>query len=287
VWALVGVVAFLLAGAAAGGFAILKMNGPKGPPAPAGQPASPPPKAAEPSPRLRPLVPAYFYPAGDGLVEWNRLLDSPAAADIMVIANTSSGPGTTADPNYARVLERARQKAITVLGYVSTSYGDRPLREVKDDVARWVNFYPGVQGIFFDEQASGPDKVSYYGTLYEYARKERGLALVVTNPGTACAEEYLARPAADVVCLVETNKDFGEYHPPAWAGRYPARCFAALLSRVGTPEQMKKNVLAMGERKVGSCYVTDGRDSNPWGRLPPYWEAEVAAVQQVNGKKAP
>jgi hypothetical protein len=205
----------------------------------------------------------------------------------MVIANTSSGPGTTADPNYARVLERARQKAITVLGYVSTNYGDRPLREVKDDVARWVNFYPGVQGIFFDEQASGPDKVSYYGTLYEYVRKERGLALVVTNPGTACAEEYLARPAADVVCLVETNKDFGEYRPPGWAGRYPARCFAALLSRVGSPEQMKKCILEMGERKVGSCYVTDGRDSNPWGRLPPYWEAEVGALQQINGRKAP
>jgi hypothetical protein len=32
-----------------------------------------------------------------------------------------------------------------------------------------------------------------------------------------CAEEYLARPAADVLCLVESGKEFNTFHPPGWA----------------------------------------------------------------------
>jgi hypothetical protein len=35
---------------------------------------------------------------------------------------------------------------------------------------------------------------------------------------------------------------------------------------------------------VGYCYITDGKEPNPWIRLPRYWEAEVEAVQQVNAE---
>jgi hypothetical protein len=278
-WAVVAVVAVALAGAA--GFTAYKMRGgannpPEGPVAPA-------PVVA--APRLRLLVPAYFYPAGEGLAEWYRLIDSAGPAGTVVIANTASGPGNKADPNYVKVIERARSKGAVVLGYVSTKYGKRPLQVVKREVDRWVKFYPDVQGIFFDEQASAADQVLYYAALYEYVRKDRGLSLVVGNPGAACAEEYLARPAADVACLVETNKDFSAYRRPAWAGKYPASRFAALLSRVETAEQMKQALREMAAANVGYCYVTDGKGGNPWGRLPRYWDVEVAAVRQVNEKQ--
>jgi hypothetical protein len=271
----------LLAGA--GGLALYKTTGGGGPP-----PGAPPaPPGAGAGPRLRLLVPAYFYPAAEGLVEWNRLLESAAPAATVVIANPDSGPGKAADPNYAKVLERARRKGIVVLGYVSTKYAGRPLHEVKGDVDRWARFYPGVGGIFFDEQASAADQVLYYAALYEYVRKERGLGLVVGNPGTVCAEEYLARPAADVACLVETTKDLGTYRPPAWAGRLPESRFAALACKVEAPERMRQLVLEMGGHHIGYCYVTDGTGPNPWGRLPRYWEMEVTAVRQVNDRKAP
>jgi hypothetical protein len=232
-------------------------------------------------------VPAYFYPAEDGLAQWDRLFDSPAAAATMVIVNPSSGPGTAADPNYANVVVRAGHKGTTVLGYVSTKYAARPLNEVKADVDRWVRFYPGVHGIFFDEQASAAEQVPYYASLYEHVRKASGLSLVVSNPGTACAEEYLVRPAADIICLVEVTKDFSAYRPPPWTAQYPTRRFAALLNGVDTSEHMKKYIQGMGERKIGACYVTEGRLPNPWDRLPRYWEAEVAAVQQASERKEP
>src|SRR5439155_5786569 len=165
------------------------------------------------------------------------------------------GPGKAADPKYARVIDQARDKGFTLIGYVSTKYAKRPIREVKEDVDRWVNLYPRVQGIFFDEQASAADRVDYYAALYDYARKERGLSLVVNNPGTSCAKEYLARPAADVVCLVESTKEFGLFRPPPWAADYPASRFAATLYKVSDSERMKRYVLGMAGKRVGYCYL--------------------------------
>jgi hypothetical protein len=40
-------------------------------------------------------------------------------------------------------------------------------------------------------------------------------------------------------------------------------------------------------KKIGYCYVTDGQGANPWGRLPSYWDAEVAAIQKLNAANAP
>jgi serine/threonine protein kinase len=231
--------------------------------------------------RLRLLVPAYFYPADEGLEQWGRLLESPTAAATLVVVNRDSGPGAAADPNYAKVLRRAQDKRVTVLGYVRTEYGKRPPDEVKADVDRWVRFYPGIRGMFFDEQASAADRVDYYAALYEYVRKDRGLALVVTNPGGICAEEYVARPASDVVCLAEANRDFSTYHRPAWSAKYPADRFAALLYDVGSRERMKNTLLDMRTQGIGYCFITDGKWPNPWDRLPRYWGDEVEAVQQA------
>ncbi len=279
-WAVVALALVVLAGAA--GLAAFLMRGAGGTP---GAAAPAPPGRAEP--RLRLLVPAYFYPAGEGLAEWYRLLDSAEAAGTVVIANPSSGPGKDADANYVKVLKRARDKGAVVLGYVSTKYGKRPLQDVKGDVDRWVELYPGVQGIFFDEQASGADQLLYYAALYEYVRKDRRLPHVVGNPGAVCAESYLSRPAADVVCMVETNKDLSAYRRPAWTDRYPPSRFAGLATHVKTAEQMKQALRGMADARISYCYVTDGEGANPWGKLPRYWDQEVAAVKQANQASAP
>jgi tRNA A-37 threonylcarbamoyl transferase component Bud32 len=281
VWVVAAGLAAVLAAGAAVAFALHHWGKPDGPGE--GRPGP----AATPPPRLRLLVPAYFYPGGEGLAEWRRLLKAPDAAAVVIIVNPDSGPGKAADPKYARVIDQARDKGFTLIGYVSTKYAKRPIHEVKGDVDRWVNLYPGVQGIFFDEQASAADRVDYYAALYEYARKARGLSLVVNNPGTSCAEEYLARPAADVVCLVESTKEFSRFRPPGWTADYPASRFAATLYKIADVGRMKQYVRAMGEKRVGYCYLTDNGQPNPWDRLPGYWEEELAAVRQANERKGP
>ncbi len=247
----------------------------------------PPVGLAAAAPRLRLLVPAYFYPGGEGMAEWERLLKAPNPEQVVIIVNTASGPGEVADPNFIHVIDQAKEKGFLVIGYVSTSYAKRPLEKVKEDVDRWGRLYPGVQGIFFDEQASAAEHVDYYVALHEHARKTRGLRLVVNNPGTTCAEEYLSRQAADVVCIVETTMEFSQFRPPAWVGDYPAARFAAVLAKVDDQARMKQDIQKTAEKHVGVCYLTDGGPPNPWGRLPSYWEAELAAVRQANERKEP
>jgi hypothetical protein len=165
---------------------------------------------------------------------------------------------------------------------VSSSYAKRPLADVKADVDTWLKQYSGLQGFFFDEQTSAADQIPYYESLYKYVREEKELSLVVTNPGTVCDEEYLSRPAADVVCLFENRTSFTADRLPDWSAKYTAEHVAVLPYNVQTAEAMRACLQAAAERKVGYLYVTDDSGRNPWDRLPTWWAEEVEAVGAEN-----
>ncbi len=237
------------------------------------------------APRVRLIVPAYFYPADNGLKEWDRLIAAADRVPIVVIVNPASGPGKEADANYVKVLNRAKEaKKITLIGYVTTSYGKRKAEDVQAEVDRYIQMYPAIQGVFFDEQASDADHVKYQAGLYEYARKKRGLKLVVTNPGTVCAEEYLSQPAADIACLFEEPKPFDPSKLPGWVAKYSRDHIAVLPYKVGSAKAMQEVIKLTVEKKIGYCYVNDTEGANPWERLPKYWDEEVAAVSEANKK---
>jgi hypothetical protein len=238
------------------------------------------PRAEEP--RVRLLVPAYFYPAEAGLKEWDRLFATSAQVPIVAIVNPASGPGKDADANYTKLLQRAKDhKNLVPIGYVSTSYAKRKLDDVKADIDHWLKLYPSIQGIFLDEQASSADHIDYYATLREHAH-QKNLKLVVSNPGTVCVEGYFAKPATDVACLFEGPKPFDPTTFPAWVTRYAPAHIAALSYKVETAKAMQQCIHQAAEKKVGWCYVTDADGANPWSRLPAYWDDEVAAVRAVN-----
>jgi hypothetical protein len=239
--------------------------------------------AAEPEapPRLRLIVPAYFYPAGDGAREWQRLFDAAAKVPVVAIVNPASGPGEKADPNYLKLFDRPRRSSPVLIGYVATSYARRPLAEVKADVDRWIALYPGIEGIFFDQQASGADAIDYYAALYKYVRTERKLRLVMNNPGTTCTEEFFARPALDGGNVFEGARPADGLPVPSWGARILGRA-SVLVYKVPTAAAMQACVKEAIEKKVGNVFVTDGELPNPWDHLPKYWEAEVAAVREAN-----
>ena len=235
--------------------------------------------------RLRVLVPAYFYPAGNGLREWDRLIEAAAHIPIVAIANPATGPGEKVDPNYQQVLTRAVRGKVTVIGYVNTDYARRPRADVEQDIARWVRLYPQINGIFFDLQPSGPEHVGYYQALRRFVRARlprRAAALVATNPGTLSAPDYVARAATDLVCLFENKEGFPDFRMPPWTRRYPAERFCILAYAVSGTETMRRYVTSAREQGVGTVYVTDAAGENPWNRLPRYWTDEVALVREAN-----
>ena len=241
------------------------------------------PAAAAPAPRLQFLVPAYFYPAGPGVADWERLTKAAAAARIVAIVNPASGPGERVDPTYTRVFDDAAAKGVTLIGYVTTSYAKRPRADVEAEVERWVKFYPQVKGIFFDEQVSAADPVDdFYKPLFAHARRTIKDALVVSNPGVPCDEAYVTRAEAGVLCIWEHGKGIGEMPPPAWLARHPRDRFALLPYNIPTAEGMREHLATAADRGIGFVYVTDNAARNPWDRLPTYWEAEVEAVRKLN-----
>lgn len=240
------------------------------------------PTEAKGDSKLHLWVPAYYYPFGPGLAQWERLLEGARRAPVVAIVNPDSGPGKKLDTNYAAVTSRARQAGVTLVGYVSTQYSKRPLADVQAEVDRWLQFYPAIQGVHVDEQASDAGKVDYYTDLYNYVRRKIPGALVLSNPGTDCAEDYLSRPAADVICLFEREQGFESFRPPAWAARYPPGRFAVQAYQVDGAAKMEGYLQEAVRRRVGYIYITDARGANPYDRLPSYWDAEVAAVQRLN-----
>ena len=133
-----------------------------------------PARGADTTP-LRILFPAYGNPYNaDGKAMWDKLAylshDLPAGLYLDVIFNPASGPGKTRDPNYLDekgVGPLANVQGLRILGYVTTSYGTRPVDEIKQEIDKYATgFYSGyVSGIFFDEMSSDLDTAGYYREL--------------------------------------------------------------------------------------------------------------------------
>jgi serine/threonine protein kinase len=231
--------------------------------------------------KVRLLIPTYFYPGGEEMRIWEKLLQSAKSAEIIAIVNTANGPGKKLDSNYSTIINRAAKEGLQTIGYVSTAFSKRPPEQVEADVDRWFDFYPNIKGIFFDEQATGTDKVDYYVTAAQYVRQKHPGVLVVSNPGVICAKEYITRSAADVICIGEHGDGVVMSFPP-WVKETNSDRFAFFAYEVQKREHMVKLLQDASQRRIGYIYITDAGLPNPWNRLPSWWDDEIAAVCQIN-----
>jgi hypothetical protein len=232
--------------------------------------------------RLRLLVPAYIYPAGKGREPWRRLIDAAAKVDLVAIVNPDSGPGVERNPVYASAIAEAADSGVKLVGYVHTQYGERPAAEVKGDIDAWVRFYPRIVGFFLDQQPQDPRHAADFADIAAHARGKLRDAIVITNPGVPCDEEYLARRASDVVCVFANYEGFASFELPAPLKDYDPSHFAALAYQVTDAEAMRFVLKEAIIKQIGYIYVTDGKLPNPWGQLPAYWDAEVDALTHLH-----
>jgi hypothetical protein len=213
------------------------------------------------------LIPAYLAPA--------------AVADLVqgshrprvVVINPHSGPGAKKLEAYRRAVREVQAAGTRVLGYVATGHAALPLTDVVANVDRYLSWYH-VDGIFFDEAASGEAQLPYYRTLARHAHgAER---TVVLNPGVVPAPGYF--DVADTVVTYE-----GPYAGyaralgavPDWLRRQPRERVAHLVYDASRAQALE----AARGRAAGYVYATSGTLPNPWRALPPYLhdEEEVLA----------
>jgi hypothetical protein len=231
-------------------------------------------------------VPAYFDPI-DNAQDWSALIEAGKRISIIAIINPNSGPGDAPQQSYKDAIARAQSAGITVIGYVSTDEGNRPPDKVRNDIDKWTSFYPKINGIFFDEQATGDDKVAVYSAFFAYARKRIKKATIIGNPGTEPSERYLSEAKADIECIFESWGDmFDQFSPPSWPSKYQPQRFAVLLHTLEDSNTMKSNVQKLANSGIGNVYLTDDeltkdRKGNPWDRLPDYWKDEVEVLRAI------
>jgi Spherulation-specific family 4 len=228
-------------------------------------------------------VPAYFHPytCPD---EWARLSDSALALGFVVV-NVHNGPGAELDPTYLPVLHELHDRGVLLLAYVSTKWGDRPRAELLDDVRVWFARYP-VHGVFFDEAATGRNRLKYYAACAQDARAA-GAHFVVLNPGTSCHRGYAS--LADVLVTFEGSwADYTGYTPSRWMESLPASRFCHLVHAVPELDLQMALEQAMA-RHARTAFFSREAMPHPWGRFSPELSraAMAGAPTRLNDRQAP
>jgi hypothetical protein len=227
-------------------------------------------------PRPAALVPAYFYPAGKGLLEWERLAEDAKTIKIEVILDPANGPGVKRDPAYVAVVRKFREAGGRVLGYITSSYGKRALAKIEDDLRKYLEFYE-IDGVFLDEMTSGPVPFPYYEKVHRLIKGVKPELRIVGNPGQPIVgEAYMG--TVDCLVLFEGDAgDYAKYRPQAstpWMKRYPANRFANIVHTVASPDGMRQAMEKAAETRAGWLFITDRRMPNPYDALPAYWAEE-------------
>ncbi|CCG82115.1 Putative uncharacterized protein [Taphrina deformans PYCC 5710] len=159
------------------------------------------------------IVPLYIYPSwwtNPGAWDWvyTAAANYPSVT-FTVIVNPNSGPGTTVIPNSDYQHELTKLLAIAnvnVLGYVDTAFGGRAAGDVANDIsiyAGWSSAGLGLDGIFFDNQASGQTYLSMYSSYASQVRANAGFSRPIVGfaPGQICHPSFV--DVADFVVIFE------------------------------------------------------------------------------------
>ena len=237
--------------------------------------------------RLNLLVPAYFYPAGTGLTDWNRLTSASSLVSLTAIMNPGNGPGTIADPNYVAAVSNVRNAGGSVAGYVYTSYAARSLATVEADIASYASFNYNINGIFVDEMANAPTaaNLGYYASLYAYIKTTHPDWHVFGNAGTSTDPAFLTGPngrTADTLMVFENAQAaYPGYTPDAWNAGFARNNFGHIIHTTADAPTMSADLDRAISLNAGYAFVTDDILPNPYDTLPAYWPAEVGKVQST------
>lgn len=248
------------------------------------------------------LIPLYAYPlvsSGSGASRttavnpaWQAVAAGAAAVPTVAVINPSNGPVACSTPPSATLtaftqgIALLHAAGVRVLGYVHTSYGQRALASVQQDVQTYAQCY-GVDGIFFDEVAVQPTQAGYYAAAAATARSAivpllGQAALVVINPG-AYPDPSIAA-TADVTVMHE-SADLNQPPIPATLAAYAPSRFAYLAFGIGSLAQVQGVVLSrLFAQGIGYVDLTDqgSAGANPWSSVSSIYPDLVQAVQALN-----
>lgn len=234
------------------------------------------------------LVPAYIWP-DPGV--YSQLAEAGPSA-IVIITGANSGPPEPGHPRtdlYRRTFGQLASSGVRLIGYVHTSYGQRPLQEVIQAVQHWYAGYGEcLSGIFVDEASckATHESVTYSAALRKSVKAHGDQQLLALNPGTAI-DAQLAQQA-DIVLTFEDTWDMWLREPKSsrrgrvaagGSGAQPAPAVAVHGTSVLSAAEVTAQLRRAQQLGYAYAFFTDAALPNPWGTLPAYWQQLVAAVR--------
>ena len=240
-------------------------------------------------------IPAYIYPSGSGLTDWQDIAAGGSAVGF-AIANVANGPSGAVDSNWTTAIDDAHNGGVKVLGYVDTGYFGTAdgrltrlggasisdwLDQAEADVNQWYSLYGSAMGgIFFDDAlntcGTGDEYTNLYAELSQYVKATHPGALTVLNPGTDVPSCYAN--AADVILRFEGSySSYESFTPESWESGYDAHKFMDIV--YSTPSADLSTAVSRSKTDgAGYVYFTDAGLSNPYDVLPSYWSTELTDV---------
>lgn len=226
-------------------------------------------------------IPTYFYPCTEDDCYWRRLINNAKYISFAII-NPNSGVGEKFNPDYKSQVNQAKLNNLKIIGYVYTKYAKRPLKEVKDEIQLYYQFYE-VDGIFFDEVSPYDKDISYYKDIHDFALSEvkSNSPIFVFNPGTNIDESFLRELPNTIFVTFEGNfENYLNWESLGWETRYPKERFWHLIYKT-EDSQINEIFRLFKNRHVGNIYITPDNLPNPWDTLPDinYWDKLVGKLR--------
>lgn len=243
------------------------------------------------------LVPAYFATGTDS--PWASLTAGGASypnVKITAIANPNSGvltSTTTANADLVTAITNFKSANRKVIGYVSTLYGNgaRSEADVKATIDKYIELYPGLEGFFIDEMASGSNRLAHYEAIYSYIKSKGASLVVIGNPGIFPDPAYAA--AADVLVTFEgTAAGYQVLDPQqssnTWVYGKANTAQAMLAHSADTCTAMQDTVkyANLARLNTGLVFATDQTTNRSATTLPSYWTKLLGTVDALNAGRA-
>ena len=219
------------------------------------------------------------------------------------------GPG--ADPEYQNAIKYLQANGARVIGYIATGGALKSVEDCKREIDKWKEWYPEVNGVFFDEMSVSSANAQYYKELNDHAKK-LGMQLTVgdmahthkVGEAVADSETYFANTGIDIFIVYENrgypNESwYAAYKQKSWLSSYPRSRFAWLVFGVSDNDVLASNnfvdrVVGI-ENLAGYVYVqpelgvpNDQRGFPDWDTISPYLQSVMIALERyANQQRMP
>jgi len=219
------------------------------------------------------IIPLYTYPTD---ASWDRVVAAKQAhptVPVLAVVNPNNGPGATLSADYATGIAKLTAAGVKVIGYVHTSWANRPAAELQNEMQQWRTWYPGVSGVFFDEMANVVGHEAYYSSLSANARTA-GFDFTIGNPGADTSEGYVG--SVDVILIYENAGVPPVTEVGGWHASHARSNFGVIPYGVSS---LDAAFVAAARPTVGYVYLQSGAMPNPWNSVPAYLSDLVGALQ--------